>query len=79
MAKRKYLTFEQIQERKTRQRVNYPDYGDKWQCPECGCTDFKCVNTDPVKENGISRTRVCTKCGKTKFYTFEKIVKASKV
>ena len=61
--------------KRKRQRIKkrtVPNYGEIWQCKECGKTNFRVACTRH-KSNGIYRKRVC-ECGAT-FETFERIYK----
>jgi len=73
---RQYLKLSELQKRR-RETLNIPTYGEPWKCPECGNITLDSYYKTQ-KDNGLFRVRECKKCN-IKCETFEKILKWRKI
>lgn len=68
---KQYIKLSELQKRR-REIINVPSFGDDWACPQCQSKKFD-VDYTTEKDKGILRVRIC-RCGKV-CETFEKILK----
>lgn len=50
-----------------------------WECPRCGCRDWRVLDTREAADGSVGRTRYCRYCGKLgpRLYTEERPYRAS--